>query len=209
MIRLVVADDHPIVREGLKCLVEPYGDIRLVGEAIDGHDALTKARELRPDVLLRDVSMPGPHVLEVLGQPGSVTPTVAVLVLSVHPERLYAVRALRTGAAGYLTKDRSAEELIGAIRHVYTGGRYVTSTLAELLADEVGGETPGSAHQSLSNREYEVFRFLTSGHSVSEIGARLSLSPKTVSTYRARLFKKIRCKSNADLVRYAADRDLV
>jgi len=115
MIRLVVADDHPIVREGLKCLVEPYGDIRLVGEAIDGHDALTKARELRPDVLLRDVSMPGPHVLEVLGQPGSVTPTVAVLVLSVHPERLYAVRALRTGAAGYLTKDRSAEDLIGAI----------------------------------------------------------------------------------------------
>ena len=208
MIRLVVADDHPIVREGLKRLIESDPDIQLVGEAVDGHDAVRQAKELCPDVLLLDVSMPGPHFLEILSQLRSDSPGLRVLVLSLHPEKLYAVRALRNGAAGYLTKERSAEEVVGAIRHVHQGGRYVTSTLTELLAAEVGGDHSRPEHETLSDREFQVFRSLVGGHSVTEIGKALSLSPKTVSTYRARVLKKTRCVSNADLVRYAADHDL-
>jgi DNA-binding NarL/FixJ family response regulator len=204
VIRLLIADDHPIVRQGLRQIAADQPGIAVVGEAASADEALARLREVPVDVMLLDVSMPGPGFIEVLQQVRRDHPTVKVLVLSVHPEDQWAVRALRAGAAGYLTKDHSPEQLIEAVRRVYRGGKYVTAALAEKLATglEAGGATP---HEGLSDREFEVLRGLGAGRSVKEVAARLKLSPKTVSTYRARILEKMRLQTNADLVRYVRD----
>ncbi len=208
MIRVLIADDHPIVREGLRRIAGDQPGITVVAEAASATEALARVADTAFDVLLLDVSMPGPTFIEVLQQVRKEHPTVKVLVLSVHPEDQWAVRALRAGAAGYLTKDHSPEQLIEAIRRVYRGGKYVTAALAEKLA--TGLESGGSAtpHEALSDREYEVLRALGAGLSVKEVAARLSLSPKTVSTYRTRILEKMRLSTNADLVRYVRDHGL-
>ncbi|HEY8256359.1 MAG TPA: response regulator transcription factor [Gemmatimonadales bacterium] len=210
MIRLLIADDHPVVRQGLRRIVADHPGLEVVGEAVNGDEVLAAFPRLPADVVLLDVAMPGPGFLQVLERMRAEHPSVAVLVLSVHPEDQYAVRALRSGAAGYLTKDHSPEQLVEAIRKVHRGGKYVSPTLAERLAADLA--TPGigqAPHEGLSHREYEVLCLLGSGRTVKEISAELRLSPKTVSTYRARLLEKMQATTNADLVRYAAQHGLI
>jgi len=209
MIRLLIADDHPVVREGLRRIVADDPGLQVVGEAVDGDGVLTLISQQPTDVVLLDVSMPGPGFLQVLERLRAEHPSIKVLVLSVHPEEQYAVRALRAGAAGYLTKDHSPEQLIEAIRRVHRGGKYVSPTLAERLATDLAAGGPQAAHELLSHREYDVLCLLGSGRTVKEISAELDLSPKTVSTYRARLLEKMRLTGNADLVRYAARHGLI
>ena len=209
MIRLFIADDHPVVRAGLRGIVDGEPDFEVVGEAYDGGDMLARIGRTPAEVLLLDVSMPGPGFLEVLRGLRQDHPRVAVLVLSVHPEDQYAVRALRAGAAGYLTKDHSPEELVAAIRKVHRGGKYVSPSLAERLAVGLEIGASDSPHEQLSNREYDVLCLLGSGRTVKEVASRLALSPKTVSTYRARVLEKMKLATNADLVRYAAQHGLI
>lgn len=208
MIRVLIADDHPIVREGLRRIAADQPGITVVAEAASATEALSRVGDTAVDVMLLDVSMPGPTFIEVLQEVRKDHPSIKVLVLSVHPEDQWALRALRAGAAGYLTKDHSPEQLIDAIRRVYRGGKYVTAALAEKLATGLeagGGATP---HEALSDREYEVLRALGAGLSVKDVAARLKLSPKTVSTYRTRILEKMQLSSNADLVRYVRDHGL-
>lgn len=210
MIRLFIADDHPIVRAGLSSIVADDGDIMVVGEAASGDELLLRLGRVAVDVVLLDVSMPGPGVIALLEVMRDEHPSIGVLVLSVHPEEQYATRALRAGARGYLTKDHSPGELVAAVRKVHIGGRYVSATLAERLAAELsGGGTQGPPHERLSDREFEVLCMLGSGQTVTAIAAALSLSVKTVSTYRARLLEKIPASSNAELVRYVVAHGLM
>lgn len=208
-IRVLLADDHQIVREGIKRIVSESSDMLVVGEAVDGDQAIELARTADADVLLLDVSMPGPGFLETMRRIREERPHLRVLVLSVHPEDHYAVRALRAGASGYLTKDHSPEELAKAIRHVHQGRKYVTEALAERLVHELEPETGRPPHEALSDREFEVLLAIAKGKSIKEVAAEKNLSPKTVSTYRTRVLEKMRLKSNADLVRYAVEQGLV
>jgi len=209
VIRLLIADDHPIVREGLKRIIADYPDMKLVGEATGGDEAVAKCGSVDVDVILLDVSMPGPGFLETMRRLRKEHPGVKVLVLSVHPEDQYAVRALRLGASGYLTKDHSPTELAGAIRRAYRGGKYVTESLAERLAFELEVDREMLPHSVLSDREYQVLCNLGAGTSVKETAAELGLSPKTVSTYRTRVLAKMKLKTNAELIRYVIKHGLV
>ena len=208
-IRIFIADDHPIVRQGLRRIVEADAAMVIAGEADDAAALLRALETTATDLVLLDVSMPGGLFLETLRELRTRHPTVRVLTLSVHPEDEWAVRALRAGASGYLTKDHSPEQLLEAIRRVYRGGKYVSPTLAEQLAKhlDAGGQRP--PHELLSDREFEVMRRLGSGLTVSQIASELAISAKTVSTYRARILEKMAVANNADLVRYAARYGLI
>ena len=207
-IRVLVADDHTIVREGLKRILAECSDVHLVAEATNANELLAHPQLGAADVLLLDISMPGPPFPEAMRRLRSMHPALKVLVLSIHPEDHHALRALRVGAVGYLTKDRSPEELTEAIRRVHAGGRYVTSSLAERLAAEIelGADQP--VHRTLSKREYQVFCMLGRALSVKEIARELELSPKTVGTYRTRILQKLDLSSSAELIRYAAQHDV-
>jgi DNA-binding NarL/FixJ family response regulator len=209
MIRVFVADDHAVVRRGVLQILEDVPDIVVAGEAGSGRETLRGVQETAPDVLLLDIAMPEGGGLEILAQVRSLRPELRVLILSVYPEKQYAVRALRAGAAGYLTKESAPEELVAAIRKAAQGGTYVSQSLAEKLAGELKGETSKEPHEALSDREYQVVRLLAAGRTVSEIAADLSLSVKTVSTYRARILEKMNAKSNADLTYYAIKNGLI
>ncbi len=209
MIRLLIADDHPVVREGLRRIIAEQPGLTVVGEATSGDDVLASVRSLAVDVVLLDISMPGLGFLDVLRQLNEEHPRVRVLVLSMHPEEQYAVRALKAGAAGYLTKDHSPEQLVQAVGKVVRGGKFVSASLAEKLARDLDLNGDRLPHELLSDREYQVLCLLGSGRSVKEVAAALSLSPKTASTYRARLLEKMRLSTNADLVRYAAQHGLM
>ena len=206
-IRLVVADAHPIVRLGIRHLAEAHQDLELVGEATDGHEVLEQALASRPDVLILDTALPGPHFLDLLRQLRSQG--TKVLIFSSQTEQLYAVRAFRNGAVGFLTTESSTDDLIDAIRCIYSGHRYVTPSEAELLAVDVDRLVDAAPHTLLSDREYEVFQLLVGGSSVTEISKILSLSAKTVTTYRTRVLLKLHVGTTADLVRYAYDNDLL
>jgi DNA-binding NarL/FixJ family response regulator len=209
MIRLLIADDHPIVREGLRRIVQDAPGLEVVGEVANGEELFALLPRVPADIVLLDVTMPGPGFLDVLQRLRSEHPTVAVLALSVHPEDQYAVRALRAGASGYLTKDHSPEELTEAIRRVHRGHRYVSTQLAERLAADLTAGARDVRHEVLSDREYDVLCLLGSGRTVKEIAGSLQLSPKTVSTYRMRVLEKMHASNNADLVRYAALHGLI
>ena len=209
MIRILVVDDHPIVRAGLRRIAEDDRGITVTAEATSGEDALAALRQNVADVVLLDVSMPGSPFTETLRRLREEHPTVRILVLSAHPEDQWAVRALRGGASGYLTKDHSPEQLLDAIRRVHRGGRYVSPTLAERLAAQLGQDFVGAPHELLSDREFDVLRGLGAGRTVKEVASALDLSPKTVSTYRARLMEKMQFAANADLVRYSAEHGLI
>jgi len=209
MIRLLIADDHPIVREGLRRIVQDAPGLEVVGEVANGEELFALLPRVPADIVLLDVTMPGPGFLDVLQRLRSEYPTVAVLALSVHPEDQYAVRALRAGASGYLTKDHSPEELTEAIRRVHRGHRYVSTQLAERLAADLTAGARDVRHEVLSDREYDVLCLLGSGRTVKEIAGSLQLSPKTVSTYRMRVLEKMHASNNADLVRYAALHGLI
>jgi DNA-binding NarL/FixJ family response regulator len=208
MIHVFVADDHPVVREGLKRLLVDHPDITISGEAESADDVLQGLQGATVDVLLLDVSMPGPGFIETMRCLRSQYPAVKVLVLSVHSEDQYARRALRLGASGYLTKDQSPRELVEAIRRVHRGGRYVSVSLAEQLAADLASGREGPSHERLSDREYEVLCLMSAGKATKEIAAQLKVSPKTVSTYRARLLEKLELKTTADLIRFAVEHGL-
>lgn len=208
-IRIFIADDHPIVRQGLRRIVEEDPGMAIAGEAGDAAAVLAALQSTAADLVLLDVSMPGGPFLETLKELRTRHPTVRVLALSVHPEDQWAVRALRAGASGYLTKDHSPDQLLEAIRRVYRGGKYVSPTLAERLAEQLNGGAERAPHELLSDREFEVMRRLGNGLTITQIASELALSAKTVSTYRARILEKMAVESNADLVRYAARHGLI
>lgn len=203
MIRVVIADDHTIVREGLKQLLLGAGVFEIVGEARDGHEVLKAVREIDFDVLLLDLSMPGKSGMELIKQVKSEKPRLRVLVLSMHQEHQYAVRAIKAGASGYLTKDSASTQLVSAIEKVASGGAFISAEVAEQLALGAMPQTEGPPHAALSDREYQVFRMLVSGRAVSDIADDLNLSAKTVSTHKARLMEKMGIDNQAELVRYA------
>jgi len=208
-IRIFIADDHPIVRQGLRRIVEADAGMAISGEADAAAALLAGLETAATDLVLLDVSMPGGLFLETLRELRTRHPTIRVLALSVHPEDEWAVRALRAGASGYLTKDHSPDQLLDAIRRVYRGGKYVSPTLAEQLATHLDGGGQRPPHELLSDREFEVMRRLGSGLTVSQIASELALSAKTVSTYRTRILEKMAVATNADLVRYAARYGLI
>jgi DNA-binding NarL/FixJ family response regulator len=209
MIRVAIADDHTIVREGLKQLLSTTNDLAIVGEARDGHEALKMVVENEVDVLLVDLSMPGRSGVELIKQAKAERPKLRVLVLSMHAERQYAVRAIRAGASGYLTKDSATTQLVAAIRKVAGGGAFISAEVAEELALSAMPHSEGPPHASLSDREYQVFQLLVSGKSVSDIAAQLNLSVKTVSTHKARLMEKIGLANQTELVHYAIKHKLL
>ncbi|MCP3961655.1 MAG: response regulator transcription factor [bacterium] len=209
MIRVLIIDDHPIVRTGVRSLLEEAPDIEVVAEAATGEDGLDLAERIRPDVVVLDISLPGMSGMEVLKNLKKEPRRVAVLVLSLHPEDRYAIRLLRAGASGYLSKEAPPETLIGAIRKVHSGGKFISSEVAERLAFNLDPEYEGLPHERLSSREIEVMRLLASGKTVTEIGQQLELSVKTVSTYRRRILEKMMMKSTAEIVRYAVENRLV
>jgi len=211
VISLLIADDHPIVREGLRRVVEdaPGGTITVAGEASDGNEVLAKAESLKPDVVLLDITMPGPGFVETIQRLKALRPPVRVLVLSVQPEDQFAVRALKAGASGYVSKNLSPEQLVTAIQEVTRGGRYISPTLAQRLAAAVADGADRPPHEGLSAREYQVLCLLGAGKSVKEIAAVMELSVKTVSTYRARILEKTTLKSNAEIIRYTLEHGLV
>ena len=203
MIRMVIADDHAIVREGLKRIVSEARDMEVIGEAADGTQVMQRVRELDFDILVLDLSMPGRSGMELIRLVRAEKPKLRILVLSMHQELQYAVRAIKSGASGYLTKESAPSQLDQAIRKIAGGGAFVTPEVAEQLAL---GAMPGSQshpHESLSDREFEVFRLLAAGVSVTDIAARLKLSVKTVSTHKANLMQKMGLSNASELIRYA------
>lgn len=213
MIHVLVADDHAIVRRGLVDILSGAPDVEVAGEAASGPEALESARvgvDGRPfDIVVLDLSMPGPSGVDVLKQLRAEQPVVPVLILSAHPEDQYAVRVLRAGAAGYLSKDSAPDDLVTAVRKVAAGGRYVSPGAAEALLLHLDRDPEEPVHQRLSDREFQVLRRLAQGEAVGEIADALSLSAKTVSTYRSRLLEKMGLRSNADLARYAIEHGLI
>jgi len=209
MIRVLVADDHAVVRRGVMQILAEAPDIVVMGEAASGRQVLQAMREDDYDVLVLDIAMPDGGGLEILKQLRSLEPDLRVLVLSMYPEKQYAVRALRAGAAGYLTKESAPAELIAAIRHLAGGGKYITRSLGEVLAAELGAGTQPAPHSALSDREYQVILRLAAGKTVGEIASELSLSVKTISTYRARILEKLGLETTAEIIRYVLERGLV
>lgn len=209
MIKIIIVDDHRIVREGLKQIISDTSDISVVDEASNGQEAINKIRNNDCDVMLLDISMPGRSGLEILKEIKNESPKLSILILTMHPEEQYAVRVLRAGASGYLTKESAPDELIEAIRKVSDGGKYISSTLAEKLAFNLEVDTGKPLHQTLSDREFEVMCMISSGKTVTEIADEMSLSVKTISTYRTRILDKMRMKTNAELTYYSIKNDLV
>jgi len=207
--RFLIADDHQVVRQGLKqMLADDFPDTSF-GEASNAAEAFEKATGETWDLVILDVHMPGRGGIEVLADLKKNSPRMPVLVLSMYPESEYAVRALKAGASGYLNKGSVTRELIDAVRKVLGGGRYITPELGEMLAADIGRKNDGLPHHKLSDREYEVMKLIATGHSVKVIAARLSLSEKTVFTYRSRLLEKLHLESDVDVARYALRHKLV
>lgn len=209
MIRVVVADDHAIVREGLKRIVSSLAGMTVLGEAADGAEVMARVRELEFDVLLLDLSMPGRSGMELIRQVHAERPRLRILVLSMHQELQYAVRSIKSGASGYLTKESAPDQLEQAIRKIASGGAFVSAEVAQQLA--LGAMPGGQAlpHEGLSAREFEVFHLLVAGVSVTDAAARLNLSVKTISTHKSNLMHKMELQSTAELVRYAMTHGLV
>jgi len=209
MIKVVVVDDHAVVREGLKRIVSESGGMIVSGEAADGQEAMRIIKSEPCDVVLLDITMPNKSGLDVLKELHAESPRLPVLVLSMHPEDQYAVRVLRAGAAGYVTKESAPAKLVQAIRKVVRGGKYVSPSLAERLVFDLGTDTDKAPHELLSDREYQVLCMIASGKTVTQIADVLTLSVKTISTYRVRILEKLRMKNNAEITRYAIKEGLV
>ena len=209
MIRIVLADDHTIVREGLKQLLLAAGDMQIAGEAQDGHEVMERVRALAFDVLLLDMSMPGKSGIELIRQVHAEKPKLRILILSMHEEHQYAVRAIRSGAAGYLTKESASRQLVDAIRKVAAGGAFISSEVAQQLALNAMPGAEGPLHATLSDREFQIFQLIASGKSPSDIAERLNLSAKTVSTHKSNILLKMNMTTTAELIRYAITHHLV
>ncbi len=209
MIKILVVDDHAIVRDGLRRILVDTPDMVVADEASNGEEVINKVWNNHYDLVLLDISLPGRDGLDVLKQLKCTNPKIPILILSMYPEEHYAVRSLRAGASGYLTKQSSSDELIGAIRKVANGRRYITPSLAEKLAFELGVDVRKLPHEKLSDREYQVMCMFGSGKTVKEIAETLSLSIRTISTHRAHILNKMEMKNNAQLTYYAIKNALV
>lgn len=209
MLKILLADDHPVVRKGLKQIISETHDMVVGDEASNAQQVLNKVLKKDYDVVLLDISMPGRNGLEILGELKTNRPNLPVLILSVHPEEQYAVRALKVGASGYLTKSSAPEELIRAIRIVSSGRKYVSNSMAERLASRLLTNSEKPLHETLSNREHTVMCMIASGKTTKEIAQELGLSMKTISTYRSRILDKMEMNSNAQIIRYAIENKLV
>lgn len=209
MIRILIADDHAIVREGLKQLFALWADVSVAGEAVNGAQVLEAVRQNEIDLLLLDMTMPGVSGVELIARVRAHSPSLPILVLSMHNEPQIARRALASGASGYLTKDSDPEMLMAAIRKVAGGGRFIDPELAESMVFDSGGNGERLPHELLSEREFHILRLLVQGRSINEIADELSISNKTVSTHKARLMQKLNFQNNAELVRYGIDHGLV
>ena len=207
-IKIIIADDHPLFRRGLKHALEETSDIEVIGEASNGDNLLSMIKSNNLDMVLLDISMPGKSGLDLLKQLKSEHSKLPILILSVYPEEQYAVRFIKAGASGYLTKESAAEKLAEAIRKIAAGGKYASTAVIEKLAfDFSDSEKP--LHETLSDREYQVFGMIAIGKSLTEIGVDLSLSVKTISTHRTRILEKMKMKKNAQLIHYAITRNLL
>jgi DNA-binding NarL/FixJ family response regulator len=207
--KVLIADDHTIFREGLKQLIARTMDLRVADEAENGNEALRKLRQQDFDLVILDISMPDKNGLDVLTEIKRTKPTLPVLILSMYPEELFAVRALKAGAAGYLTKGSSSQEILDALRRVMSGKKYISPALAEVLADGLQTDSDRPLHESLSTREYQVAGMMAAGTKPLQIAEELAMSVKTVGTYRVRIFKKMAMKNNAELVRYFTEQELL
>jgi two-component system, NarL family, invasion response regulator UvrY len=209
MIKVAIVDDHAIVRAGLQQFLSEQSEIEVIGEAANGGEALGLVRAGNIDVLLMDIGMPGPSGIDVLGTIRAHAPQLPVLILTGYPEEHYATNLLRQGASGYLNKECEPDEIVAAIRALAQGRRYITPAVAELLADRLNGNMDEEPHQTLSEREFQVFLRLAQGETITSIGTTLSLSVKTVSTYRSRILEKMALSSNSDLTYYALKHELI
>jgi DNA-binding NarL/FixJ family response regulator len=206
---ILIADDHPIVRQGLRQMLASEADMNVVGEARNGHEVVDISKRVEWDVAVLDYNMPGRTGLELVKELKQRHPGRPVLILSMYPEERYALRALKAGAAGYITKESATGELVNAIRKVAKGGRYVSPGLGERLAQELAGDNERAVHERLSDREYQIMWMIASGRTVGEVAEQLFLSPNTISTYRARILRKMNMRSNAELMHYAIAHRLV
>ncbi len=209
MINILIADDHVLVREGLKKILKSESDMTVCGEASNASEVFERVRNKETDIVLLDISMPGSTGLEVLEGLKRDYPQLPVLILSMHPEDSFAVRAFKAGASGYITKGSAVEELVQAIRKIVGGGKYVTPTLAEKLASELEIDHTRLPHEMLSNREFQIMRLIAAGKKISAIAEELALAPSTVNTYRVRILEKMNMRSNAELTRYAVENELI
>jgi DNA-binding NarL/FixJ family response regulator len=208
MIRVAIADDHPLVRAGLRQTIGDESSMQVIGESADADETIALVRAMQPDVLLLDIAMPGAPFPALLRYLSATFPELRILVLTMHAEDQFALRALREGAAGYLTKDRPPADIVAAIRQVARGERYLTATLGQKAAAALGGRVGLQPHERLSPREYEVLCLLGKGRTVKQVAEQLALSSKTISTHRARLLKRMGLKSTGDLIRYVVQHDL-
>jgi len=209
MKRIIIADDHEIVRAGLKQIIADDPDLSVEGEAGDGQVLLETLRKKKFDVVLLDMKMPGRSGLEILKQLKMEHPSLPVLVLSMHPEEQYAVRTIKAGASGYITKETAPDKLIEAIRKVCAGGKYISASLAEQLADSIADSRSKPPHEYLTDREFQVMCMISSGKTITEIAKELFLSVKTISTYRQRILEKMNMKNNAELTHYVISNNLI
>ena len=207
-IKIIIADDHPLFRRGLKHALEETPDIEVIGEASNGDSLLSMIKSDNLDIVLLDISMPGKSGLDLLKQLKSEHSKLPILILSVYPEEQYAVRFIKAGASGYLTKESAAEKLAEAIRKIAAGGKYASTAIIEKLAFDFS-DSNKPLHETLSDREYQVFGMISIGKSLTEIGVDLSLSVKTISTHRTRILEKMKMKKNAELIHYAITRNLL
>ena len=209
MIKVFITDDHLLIREGFKKLLKDEIDIEVIGEAGNANDAMDFVLKNNVDVLILDINLPDKSGLDLLKEIKEFKPDLRVLILSMHPEDRFAMRVLRAGAYGYVTKESAGEELVKAIRKVHNGGKYVSATLAEKLVFEIQSGTDKPVHEILSDREFQVFQMIASGKTLAEIADGLSLAVTTVSTYRARILEKLNLHSNAELIHYAITNKLL
>lgn len=209
MIRIAIADDHMVVRQGLKQIFCESAGFHLAGEATNGDDVLKLVSEVNIDALVLDLSMPGHGGIELIAKIMAANPEMRILVLSMHSEEQYAVRAIKAGAAGYLTKGSDADELILAVDKIAKGDRYITQSVAGFIANELNNARAVESHKLLSDREYQIFQLLVAGNKVSAIADLLDVSSNTVSTYKARILKKMQMTSNVELVHYAIEHGLL
>jgi len=209
MIRILIADDHFVVRHGLERILRKEFPSALIEDVADGEDMVKRVMEAEWDLVISDLSMPGRNGLDALRQIKEHYPRLPILILSVHPEEHYAIRVLKAGASGYLSKEMAPEELINAVHRVLMGRKYITPTIAERLTERMSGDDEQLPHEQLSDREFEVLKHLAAGKSLTDIGIMLSISPTTVGTYRSRILAKMNMKTNADLTRYAVTNNLL
>jgi DNA-binding NarL/FixJ family response regulator len=209
MIKTLIVDDHSMVRSGLVKILKEESDIEVLAEA-DGYPQLIdRLKTIFPDIVVMDISMPGKNGLEIVKELKQTNPEIKTLVLSMHPEERFSVRAIKAGALGYVSKESAADELVRAIRQVYNGGKYITPVVAEQLANSYELESNKLPHERLSDREFQILRMIASGKKIKEIASELSISPATVATYRARVLEKIQIKSNVEITSYALRNNLV